>query len=102
MVKILNDVMIYVDQLCIYLPKVYRTKITHHHISRLLFVNYSSNLCHEIVQNMSTTQHIEDTLLEDGTIVHKKKSGDVVVWNLGSITLGKVYPKLVHIYHHIV
>ncbi|HAV40293.1 MAG TPA: ribonucleoside-diphosphate reductase subunit alpha [Aquificaceae bacterium] len=54
---------------------------------------YSSNLCHEIVQNMSTTQHIEDTLLEDGTIVHKKKSGDVVVCNLGSINLGKVYTK---------
>lgn len=51
---------------------------------------YSSNLCHEIVQNMSTTQHIEEVLLDDGTIVHKKKSGDVVVCNLGSINLGKV------------
>ncbi|MFN3598407.1 MAG: ribonucleoside-diphosphate reductase subunit alpha [Aquificaceae bacterium] len=54
---------------------------------------YSSNLCHEIVQNMSTTQHIEETLLDDGTIIHKKKSGDVVVCNLGSINLGKVYTK---------
>ena len=52
---------------------------------------YSSNLCHEIVQNMSTTQHIEEVLLDNGIIVHKKRSGDVVVCNLGSINLGKVY-----------
>ncbi len=54
---------------------------------------YSSNLCHEIVQNMSTTIHIEDTLTEDGIIVHKKKAGDVVVCNLGSVNLGEVYTK---------
>ncbi len=54
---------------------------------------YSSNLCHEIVQNMSRTTHIEDALTEEGTIVHKKKAGDVVVCNLGSINLGKVYTK---------
>lgn len=54
---------------------------------------YSSNLCHEISQNMSTTTHIEDILQDDGTIVHRKKSGDVVVCNLGSINLGKVYTK---------
>ncbi len=54
---------------------------------------YSSNLCHEIVQNMSTTIHIEDTLTEEGTIVHKKKAGDVVVCNLGSVNLGEVYTK---------
>ncbi len=54
---------------------------------------YSSNLCHEIVQNMSTTIHVEDTLTEDGIIVHKKKAGDVVVCNLGSVNLGKVYTK---------
>ncbi|MDW8095245.1 MAG: ribonucleoside-diphosphate reductase subunit alpha [Aquificaceae bacterium] len=54
---------------------------------------YSSNLCHEIVQNMSVSAHTEESLLEDGTIVHKKRSGDVVVCNLGSINLGKVYTK---------
>ncbi|MFN7065291.1 MAG: ribonucleoside-diphosphate reductase subunit alpha [Aquificaceae bacterium] len=54
---------------------------------------YSSNLCHEIVQNMSTTLHLEDTLLEDGSIVHRKRAGDVVVCNLGSINLGRVYKK---------
>ncbi len=54
---------------------------------------YSSNLCHEIVQNMSASTHTEDSLQEDGTIVHKKRSGDVVVCNLGSINLGKVYTR---------
>ena len=55
---------------------------------------YSSNLCHEIVQNMSVTTHIEEHFNpETGIITHKKKSGDVVVCNLGSINLGKVYTK---------
>ena len=55
---------------------------------------YSSNLCHEIIQNMSATQHIEDSLdAETGIITHRKRSGDVVVCNLGSINLGKVYTK---------
>jgi len=54
---------------------------------------YSSNLCHEIVQNQSITKHISETLSEDGTITHTKKSGDVVVCNLGSINLGKVWKK---------
>ncbi|MEN3034500.1 MAG: ribonucleoside-diphosphate reductase subunit alpha [Aquificaceae bacterium] len=51
---------------------------------------YSSNLCHEIVQNMSASSHLEHSF-EDGLIVHKKRPGDVVVCNLGSINLGKVY-----------
>ncbi len=54
---------------------------------------YSSNLCHEIVQNQSVSTHISETLSEDGTITHVKKSGDVVVCNLGSINLGKVWTK---------
>jgi len=55
---------------------------------------YSSNLCHEIVQNMSASEHIEDSLdPQTGVITHRKKSGDVVVCNLGSINLGKVYEK---------
>jgi ribonucleoside-diphosphate reductase alpha chain len=52
---------------------------------------YSSNLCHEIVQNQSVSTHVSETLSEDGTITHVKKSGDVVVCNLGSINLGKVW-----------
>jgi ribonucleoside-diphosphate reductase alpha chain len=55
---------------------------------------YSSNLCHEIVQNMSVTTHIEEHLdPETGISTNKKKSGDVVVCNLGSINLGKIYTK---------
>ncbi|ADC89322.1 ribonucleoside-diphosphate reductase, alpha subunit [Thermocrinis albus DSM 14484] len=52
---------------------------------------YSSNLCMEIIQNMSVTTHEEDILEEDGRITHRKRSGDVVVCNLGSINLGLVY-----------
>lgn len=52
---------------------------------------YSSNLCMEIVQNMSVTTHEEDILEEDGRITHRKRSGDVVVCDLGSINLGLVY-----------
>ncbi len=55
---------------------------------------YSSNLCHEIVQNMSVTKHLDKELNpETGEITYKKQSGDVVVCNLGSINLGKVYTK---------
>lgn len=57
-------------------------------------VVYSSNLCHEIIQNMSITKHIGKELdPETGEITYRKKSGDVVVCNLGSINLGKVHTK---------
>ena len=51
---------------------------------------YSSNLCTEIAQNMSPTTQISQELLEDGTVITKKKSGDFVVCNLSSINLGRV------------
>ncbi|WP_448587880.1 ribonucleoside-diphosphate reductase subunit alpha [Thermocrinis sp.] len=54
---------------------------------------YSSNLCHEIVQNQSVSKHIEESLDDNGVITHKKLSGDVVVCNLGSINLGSVHEK---------
>ncbi len=55
---------------------------------------YSSNLCHEIIQNMSVTRHLGRELdPQSGEIVYRKKSGDVVVCNLGSINLGKVHTK---------
>ncbi|RLJ71535.1 ribonucleoside-diphosphate reductase alpha chain [Hydrogenivirga caldilitoris] len=57
-------------------------------------VVYSSNLCHEIVQNMSVTRHLSRELnQETGEITYRKQSGDVVVCNLGSINLGKVHTK---------
>ncbi len=54
---------------------------------------YSSNLCHEIVQNMSVTKHLEVNVGDDGLITQRKQSGDVVVCNLGSLNLGMVYKK---------
>lgn len=50
---------------------------------------YSSNLCTEICQNMSSTELISEEL-EDGVIVTKQKPGDFVVCNLSSINLGRV------------
>ncbi|MFD1706658.1 ribonucleoside-diphosphate reductase subunit alpha [Siminovitchia sediminis] len=49
---------------------------------------YSSNLCTEIMQNMSPTTHYEETVDGD-TIISYKKAGDFVVCNLSSINLGK-------------
>ncbi|MDQ7038358.1 MAG: ribonucleoside-diphosphate reductase subunit alpha [Aquificota bacterium] len=55
---------------------------------------YSGNLCYEVVQNMSPSRHLGYTLdTETGEVVYRKKAGDVVVCNLGSVNLGKVYTK---------
>ena len=51
---------------------------------------YSSNLCTEIAQNMSPTVVVEE-ILEDDTIITKKKVGDFVVCNLASLNYGKIY-----------
>src|SRR5699024_4291304 len=49
---------------------------------------YSSNLCTEILQNMSASTH-ESVTLEDDMVVTRTKPGDFVVCNLSSINLGK-------------
>lgn len=49
---------------------------------------YSSNLCVEIMQNMSPTQ-FETVTLEDDIVVTRSKPGDFVVCNLSSINLPK-------------
>nr|WP_285863677.1 ribonucleoside-diphosphate reductase subunit alpha [Lederbergia lenta] len=49
---------------------------------------YSSNLCTEIMQNMSPTIQYDETVDGD-TIVTYKKAGDFVVCNLSSISLGR-------------
>ncbi len=54
---------------------------------------YSSNLCTEICQNMSSAEFIQETLeMEDHqmVIITKQKPGDFVVCNLSSINLGRV------------
>ncbi|MDV2886743.1 ribonucleoside-diphosphate reductase subunit alpha [Alkalihalophilus pseudofirmus] len=51
---------------------------------------YGSNLCTEIMQNMSATTVVEETL-EDDTISIKKQPGDYVVCNLSSLSLAQVF-----------
>ncbi len=54
---------------------------------------YSSNLCTEIMQNMSPLEFIQEEIVDengDTIIVEKTKPGDFVVCNLSSIVLGKV------------
>lgn len=50
---------------------------------------YSSNLCHEIAQNMGFTNLKEEIINEDGTITTHTTGGDMVTCNLNSINLGK-------------
>ncbi|MFS0646154.1 ribonucleoside-diphosphate reductase subunit alpha [Siminovitchia sp. 179-K 8D1 HS] len=54
---------------------------------------YSSNLCTEIMQNMSPTVQFDETVDGD-TIVTYKKPGDFVVCNLSSINLAKAVQKI--------
>ena len=49
---------------------------------------YSSNLCSEIMQNMSPTE-FESVTLEDDIVVTRSKPGDFVVCNLSSVNLGR-------------
>ncbi|WP_273832231.1 ribonucleoside-diphosphate reductase subunit alpha [Guptibacillus sedimenti] len=49
---------------------------------------YASNLCTEIMQNMSATT-VEEEMTKDGKIIITKTPGDYVVCNLSSINLGR-------------
>lgn len=54
---------------------------------------YSSNLCTEIMQNMSPMDILQEEIVDengDKIIVQKTKAGDFVVCNLSSIVLGNV------------
>ncbi|WP_297439476.1 ribonucleoside-diphosphate reductase subunit alpha [uncultured Clostridium sp.] len=54
---------------------------------------YSSNLCTEIMQNMSASEVMQTEIIDeagDKIIVEKTKAGDFVVCNLSSIVLGNV------------
>lgn len=51
---------------------------------------YSSQLCTEICQNTSVTKFVEETL-ENGDIIIRYTPGDLVVCNLASINVAKVY-----------
>ena len=54
---------------------------------------YSSNLCHEIAQNMSESELMEEEIINENgfmDIVKKIKAGDMVTCNLNSINLSKM------------
>ncbi len=71
---------------------VYDTTQLYNH--SLIFNGIVTGNCHEIIQNMSPTKHLGRELdPETGEITYRKKSGDVVVCNLGSVNLGKVHTK---------
>lgn len=55
-------------------------------------VIYSSNLCHEIAQNMSESELIEEVITSENgeaEVVTRVKAGDMVTCNLNSTNLGK-------------
>ena len=54
---------------------------------------YASNLCHEIAQNMSESEQIEEVIENvkgNKEVVTRVKAGDMVTCNLNSINLGRV------------
>ena len=54
---------------------------------------YSSNLCHEIAQNVSESEFVEEVIETVGDhkeVIRRLKSGDMVTCNLNSINLGRV------------
>ncbi len=54
---------------------------------------YSSNLCTEILQNMSEIEHVSTEIEDengDTIVVSRVKSGDFVVCNLASLVLGNI------------
>lgn len=66
----------------------YRDSANRANPNKHLGMIYSSNLCTEIMQNMSATTQIEQ-YTEDGKIIIEKNPGDFVVCNLSSINLGR-------------
>ncbi len=51
---------------------------------------YSTQLCTEICQNTSSSKFVEETI-EDGRIIIRYEPGDLVVCNLASVNIAKVY-----------
>lgn len=69
----------------------YRDEVNRKNPNKHKGMIYSSNLCTEIMQNMSPTIQYEE-IIDGDTIITYKKAGDFVVCNLSSINLGKAVP----------
>jgi len=70
-----------------YRDEVNRQNPNKHTRDRGLTSIYCSNLCTEIMQNMSATTIVKEYTDEDGNLVMIRKPGDFVVCNLSSINL---------------
>lgn len=70
-----------------YRDEVNRQNPNKHTRGRGLTSIYCSNLCTEIMQNMSATTIVKEYTDEDGNLVMVRKPGDFVVCNLSSINL---------------
>jgi ribonucleoside-diphosphate reductase alpha chain len=66
----------------------YRDEVNRKNPNKHAGTVYSSNLCTEILQNMSPTRMIQEMISGD-QIVTTKQAGDFVVCNLSSINLGR-------------
>lgn len=66
----------------------YRDEVNRKNPNKHVGMIYSSNLCTEIMQNMSPTRMIQEIISGD-QIVITKQAGDFVVCNLSSINLGR-------------
>lgn len=69
----------------------YRDEVNRMNPNKHAGMVYSSNLCTEIMQNMSPTE-FESVALEDDIVVTRSKPGDFVVCNLSSVNLGRAVP----------
>ena len=67
----------------------YRDEVNRKNPNKHCGMIYSSNLCTEILQNMSSTRMIQE-IISGNQIVTTKQAGDFVVCNLSSINLGRV------------
>lgn len=70
----------------------YRDEVNRKNPNNHAGIIYSSNLCTEIMQNMSPTVQYDETVDGD-TIITYKKAGDFVVCNLSSVNLGRAVTK---------
>lgn len=66
----------------------YRDEVNRMNPNKHAGIIYSSNLCTEILQNMSPTRMIQEMISGD-QIVTTRQAGDFVVCNLSSINLGR-------------
>ena len=92
-IEIMKDIML--SQLETGLPYMfYRDEVNRQNANDHAGMIYSSNLCTEITQNMSSTTYESSTLIDDNgdpMIITKRRPGDFVVCNLSSINLARAY-----------